>query len=445
MGNSLSERATGESAWCLLDLPGFAYATGLSSIWTAIGCVLGIFLAWIFLAKRFRDEAESYDAYTLPEYIAKKYAEMGGLIRILSAITITFFFFFYIGAQFSGAGKVLNTLFGIGPTLGIVIGALVILPYTVRGGFRSVVAVDDAQALLMLTTLVVTPLLGLLAIWGGRAEFAFSIGEALTKPGGGMASLTGGVSGFAAGLLIFSNLAWFFGYLGGQPQLSARFMATKSREEILKGRNLAITWTGLAYLGAISIGLLALVLFGPNTVADPEYILPHMLITLYPPVFAALLLAGAIAAMISTADSQLLVTSTLLSHDIYGKIIHKGKLSSKELLKVSRITTFILGMIALLVALSSKELIYTMVSYAWAGVGCTLSPIIILSFYWKRFNGKATVVSLLTGLIFTVIWIAIGMEEIVSARGLTFIVTLVAGVITGWLSSKRQPIIHPFS
>jgi sodium/proline symporter len=229
---ALSERVTSESAWCLLSLPGLAYATGLSSVWAALGCVSGIFLSWIFIAERFRSEAEKYDAYTLPEYLAKKYAEVGNPIRILTAITITFFFFFYIGSQFAGAGKVLGTLFDISPIICILIGALVILPYTVTGGFRSVVVVDDVQALLMLTTLVVTPVLGLAAILAGKAEFALPIGEVLTGSGGIGESLTGGVSGFAGGLLIFNNMAWFFGYLGGQPQLSARFMATRNKEEM---------------------------------------------------------------------------------------------------------------------------------------------------------------------------------------------------------------------
>ncbi len=224
---ALSERATGESAWLLLGLTGFIYATGLSGIWTGVGCLLGISTAWIVLARKFRAEAEAYKAMTMPEYFAAKFASKANLIRVLSTGIIVFFFVFYVGAQFAGAGKTIQQTFGFSPFWGMIISAVVILGYATFGGFVSVVAVDTFQSILMLTTLVVTPVILLVKILASPVSPA----QAFAAAGPGFGSLTGGLAGFAAGLMIFNNLAWFFGYLGGQPQLNARVHGHEGRKK----------------------------------------------------------------------------------------------------------------------------------------------------------------------------------------------------------------------
>jgi len=201
---ALSERATGESSWALLGLPGVAYATGLTEIWTAIGCVAGIITAWVAIAWRLRDEAEKYQINTFTEYIAKRHGELGKTIRIVGSMTIVFFFFFYVGAQFLGGGKTLHTMFGIDPNLGMLITTLIIVPYTIYGGFRSVVYTDVVQACIMIITLVVGPIVGILYITNHPELFAQSIPQALAQAGDNYKSFTGAFSGFGAGVVIMA-------------------------------------------------------------------------------------------------------------------------------------------------------------------------------------------------------------------------------------------------
>lgn len=433
---ALSERATGESAWLLLGLTGFVYATGLSGIWTCLGCLLGISTAWIVLARKFRAEAHKYNAMTMPEYFSAKFPQKANTIRVLSTVIIVFFFVFYVGAQFAGAGKTIFQTFGLDAGWGMLIAAAVILIYATIGGFISVVAVDALQSILMITTLIVTPVIMLIMVLSGPV----SIPEALKAAGGGRISLTGGLSGFAAGLLIFNNLAWFFGYLGGLPQLNARFMGMKDDRNVKIGRNIAVGWTALAYAGVVIIGLTAVVLFGPDVVSDPEMILPHILTELFPPWLAAILLAGAVAAMVSTAQSMLLVASSSISQDVYNGIIKKGQAEDRKLLFLSRSATLGVGILGLVLALTTSELIYYIVSYAWAGIGCSFAPAVLLSFYWDRFSSNGVVTALATGLVTTIIWIVTGLDAVVTARAVTFVAAITMAVIVTLLTSPKKDL-----
>ncbi|NIA10125.1 MAG: sodium/solute symporter [Nitrospiraceae bacterium] len=423
---SLSERATGESSWALLGLPGFAFAAGLTGIWTAVGCVAGIVTAWAALAWRLRDEAEHYRVNTFSEYIAKKHGESEKWIRTVSSLTIVFFFFFYVGAQFLGGGKTLHTLFQLDPRWGMLITAGIILPYTVYGGFQSVVYTDVIQALVMITTLILGPVVGIFALTHRPDVFAHSIPQALSLAGPKYYSLTGAASGFSLGIVIVGGLSWFFGYLGGQPQLSMRFMAIKDPHQAKIGRNIGILWTIFAYIGALSIGWIGLALFGPNGLKDPEYVMPKVMLELFPPAIAAILITGAIAAMISTADSLLILSSTELSENIL-KPRDRGSRTTRQDLVRSRIVTALLAVIALGAAyLSPSKLIYTLVGYVWAGIGGTFSVVILLTLFWKRFHGKAVLVTIVTGMLFTIFWISSGLDAKITARIMTF---LVAGVV----------------
>ncbi|HLP61093.1 MAG TPA: sodium/proline symporter, partial [Candidatus Deferrimicrobium sp.] len=356
---ALSERAAGESSWALLGLPGAAYATGLMEIWTALGCVIGIITAWAALAWRLRDEAEKYQVTSFTEYLAKKHSEMGKKIRAIGSLVIVFFFFFYVGAQFLGGGKTLYTLMKLDPQWGMLITAIVIIPYTIYGGFRSVVYADVIQAILMIITLIVGPIAGILYISNHPELFAQSIPEALTKAGPGFMSLTGMATGFGAGVIIVGGFAWFFGYLGGQPQLSMRFMAIKDARQAKQGRNIGIAWTVIAYIGALAIGWIGLAIFGPTGLVDREYVMPAVMLRLFPPAIAALLITGAIAAMLSTADSLLILSSSELSENIIAPLMKSKKQDSKSALRRSRIVTTILAFIALGVAyVSPSKLIF---------------------------------------------------------------------------------------
>ena len=427
---ALSERATGESSWCLLGLPGFAYAAGLSSIWVAVGCCAGIITAWALLAHRLRDEAEKYDALTFIDYISKKHSSLGGAIRVAGSLTIVFFFFFYVGAQFLGGGKVFQTMFHIKPEVGMLITAAIIVPYCVYGGFQSVVYTDVIQALIMILALAVVPVVGIMHIAEAPSVFANSIGAALSKAGTEYSSLTGGVTGFSAGLVILGGFSWFFGYLGGTPQLTTRFMAIKDFRQAKMARNIGIVWTLVAYVGALSLGWIGIAIWGPGTVADPETIFPSVMIRLFHPVLAAIFIVGAMAAMISTADSLLILAATEFSENIVKPHIFRGNVDPRRSLKISRILTACMAVIALGTAyVVPSNLIYTITGYVWAGIGCPFSVIILLSLFWKKFNAKAALATIVIGLVFTIFWITSGYDStILTARVMSFFVALLVAV-----------------
>ena len=407
---ALSERATGESSWALLGLPGAAYAMGLTEIWTALGCVAGIITAWSLLAWRLRDEAEKYNVTTFTEYISLKHGGNIRALRLVSSFSIVFFFFFYVGAQFLGGGKTLHTLFGLEAWTGVLITAAVIVPYTIYGGFRSVVYTDVVQAIVMIITLVATPVVGIIYIMNEPGTFATGIGEALRGAGDSYISFTGMAKGFGAGLIITGGFSWFFGYLGGQPQLSMRFMAISNPFQAKKARNIGIIWTIIAYSGAMMIGWLGIAIFGPAGLSDPEYVMPAVLIKLFPPVIAAILITGVIAAMISTADSLLILSATELTQSLQGR--EQKEPDGRKALRTYRLTTAALAVIALILSyLSPSKLIFTLVSYVWAGIGCTFSVVILLSLFWDRFHGRAALITIVTGLLFTVGWISGGFEQ----------------------------------
>ena len=451
---ALSERATGESSWALLGLPGAAYAVGLLEVWTAIGCVLGIILAWWALAWRLRDEAEKYEIETFTDYIAKRHGEVGKWIRIAGSFTIVFFFFFYVGAQFLGGGKTLESLFGLDTVYGMAIVVVLVVPYTIYGGFRSVTYTDVMQAVIMIVALVVAPIAGIFYLLNQPegTVYAHSISDALAQVGKSHSTMMGGtvlkegtplysflsgifpnapelMKGLGAGMIIVGAFSWFFGYLGGLPQLSMRFMAITDARQAKKARNIGIVWTIIAYIGALMIGWLGIALFGPNTLADQETVLPEVLTTVFPPIIAGILITGVLAAIISTANSLLILSATELSENIIKPARGKGLDTKKSLLQ-SRIVTALLSVIALLLAyFSPSDLIYTIVGYVWAGIGCTFSVVILLTLFWKKYHGRAVLVTIITGLVFTIIWVQTGMDKIITARFLTFVVALIVAVL----------------
>lgn len=441
---ALSERATGESSWALLGLPGAAYATGILEIWTAVGCVVGIVTAWVVIAWRLRDAAEKYQVNTFTEFIAKKHGDAGKWIRIFGSSFIVFFFFFYIGSQFLGGGKTLHTMFGISPTLGMILIAAVIVPHAIHGGFRSVVYADVVQAIIMIIALIVTPIVGLIYISNTPELFASSIPEALQKAGAEYWSFAGTAKGFAAGVAIAGGFSWFFGYLGGQPQLSMRFMAIRDKRQAKKARNIGIIWTIVAYTGALAIGWIGIAIFGPmgseTGLVDREAIMPTVVLELFPPAIAALLITGAVAAMISTADSLLILSATELSENLIKPLFRKDKSATKKnSLLTSRIVTAVLAVIALTITyLTRDNLIFDNISYVWAGIGGTFSVVILLTLFWKRYHGRAALATIIIGVVFTFVWIVSGAEKIITSRMLTFFVALFVAVVVTLVIPKKK-------
>ncbi len=417
---ALSERATGESAWCLVGFPGFAFAAGVVSIWVAVGLFLGNVVAWTVLANKMRKEAEKYDAQTYVDWVAKRHAKSKSAtaVKLFGSFIVIFLFAFYVEAQLIGGGKTLQALFGLPQVIGILVTMAVIIPYTVWGGFQSVVYTDCVQSVLMILTLVGAPLYGLYYISVTPGMYATSVVEALHLAGPTFMDWTGGAKGIFAGFMIASNLAWFIAYLGGCPHLTVRFMSMRDEGAWKLGRNIAVVWTFFGYAGAIGIGLIGLAIFGPGGIPDAEMVMPLVVLKIFPPVLAAICVTGAIAAMLSTADSMLIVTSSEFTENILRPVILKGKaMDPKKELLISRMVTVAVGLSALVLAfVIPANMVYTIVSFAWGCMGNPFAVVTCATLFWDKFTGTAALWTMICGFFGTILWQVSPLNAIIDAR-----------------------------
>lgn len=400
---TLSERASGESAWLLIGLPGVALAGGFSAFWTAIGCVSGILFSWTVIAKKLRTESERLDALTIPDYFEARFADKTRVIRIIATVIIMFFFTAYVAAQFQAAGKVLNITFGLSPLIGMLIGGVIIIAYTMMGGFFAVAWTDVFQGIIMLITLVVLPI-AILSELGGFDKMYSGVAAV----GHHLVSMTQGKSGWLALSLIAGGLGVGLGYMG-QPHLVTRYMAIKDPEQLKRGAVIAGVWAVLAFVGAVMIGITAIAKFGSSDLAaaigltDQEQIMPYMVKMFFPAWAAGILISGAIAAMMSTADSQLVICTSAVAEDIYHQLMNRDA-SLRTLLILSRLTTLVIGIVAFLLAYQAEQLVYWMVLFAWAGLGSAFGPPLLLSLWWKRTTKTGAVSGMVVGTIVVVVW-----------------------------------------
>ena len=423
---AFSERASGESAWLILGLPGAALMLGMVELWTVVGCISGVILSWFIIAKKLREQSERHRAITLPEYLSKAHTDQTHIIRLVASIIIVFFFTFYVAAQFIGAGKVLNQTFGITPINGMFIGALIIVFYTMLGGFFAVAWTDMIQGIIMIATLTILPIVGLIELSNhsySGSVFSFS-------------NLYSGEVGTSAFILAVGGLSWGLGYMG-QPHLVTRFMAINSPRNIETARWVAISWAIPAFFGAMIIGLVGAKLIASGAIAmpaDSEKIMPILAMTLLPSWLAGIFISGAIAAMMSTADSQLLVASSVISKDIYQGFINRES-TDRELLVISRILTIIVGFIAFMLAYSSDSLVFDLVGYAWSGLGASFGPALILTLWWRRTSQIGVLMGMVTGTMLTIYDITSGL---ITVRVTSFIFAFLATILGSYLFPRRS-------
>ncbi|MCX7696638.1 MAG: sodium/proline symporter [Bacteroidales bacterium] len=439
---ALSERAAGESSWLLLGLTGHAFVEGFGSIWVALGCVIGILFIWWVMAEPLRKISEETGATTIPSILYSRFPEHKYPIMFFSSLILIFFFLFYIAAQFHGAGKIFNIAFGLDETTGIIIATIIILLYTMLGGFMSVVAVDVFQAILMIITIFVLPIIALVYLSSQDIDFLASLAAAPPE----ISTLTHGYEGWAAFVFILSGLSWAFGYTG-QPHLLARMIAMKDKKNVVQARRVATIWTIIAYAGIIITGLAGYV-FAQNRIfseqelqllfKDVEKILPLMVNFLVIPFMVGLLLSGAVSAMMSTAASQLMVCSFNLSEDIIPLFLKKNREIN---VWVVRIIIILVGFLAFFTGITMTDTVYGLVSYAWSGIGSSFGPALLLLLFWKSFNGAGVIASLHSGLITTVIWKMFFVESTgISERLVSFIITLFVAFIVSVISNKLKQL-----
>jgi len=430
---AFSERASGESAWLLLGLPGLAYGVGLISAWDAIGCVSGIIFYWFVIAQRLREETEKVNSITLPDFFAQRFDQHKNIIRMIALLIIVFFFTFYLASQFNAAGKVLNATFGIPVYWGIVLGTIVIIIYTMMGGFLAVAWTDFIQGFIMIGVLVVLPIAGWIEIQ--QSDLAFN--ESLAQAPDAAASWLGGKTGWPAITLVVSGLSWGLGYMG-QPHLLTRFMSIKDPKKIRVSRKIAIIWAMLAFSGAVMIGMVAISHYGPQAFGDREMVMPELTNEVLPAWLAGIFISGAIAAMMSTADSQLLTITSSVIEDFYHKTLGK-EVSEKRLLFLSRSVTIFVGLLGFIIAIKSKSLVFMLVSYAWGGLGAAFGPTLLLLLWWKKITAQGVIAGMITGAATTVLWTEFSfLDDFLSARFVSFVFALIAIIIATFLTQHPK-------
>lgn len=433
---AFSERASGESAWLLMALPGAAILIGLGEIWTVIGITSGIISSWYIIANRLRQETAKYEALTIPQYLHRKYQDKSNIIRLFSSFIIAFFFAFYVSAQFHASGKIINSIFGLNEMYGITIGALIIVAYTLMGGFFAVAWTDLIQGIIMICTLVILPIVGFIEL----QEAGISVTQSIANASENHSSLTMGLSGWAAISLIAGGLSWGLGYFG-QPHLIIRYMSIRSADEIKTARKIAVAWAIPGITGAFLIGIVALAMFGEGFFPDVEQAMPYLAMHLLPGWIAGILISGAVAAMMSTADSQLLVSTSAITVDFYNRFL-KRKIDDKSMVRLSRLVTIGFGIFAYLIAIISQltdKTIFGVVSYAWSGLGSSFGPALILTLWWKRTTRRGVIAGILTGSISTIIWANITiLQTAVTERLVSFVFAFIAVVIVSLLDKTKS-------
>ncbi len=390
---AMSAQASDMSGWLLLGLPGYAYLQGMEASWIAIGLAAGTYLNWRFVARRLRRYTEiAGNAITLPDYFANRFHDTNRLLRTLSAIFILVFFLIYTASGFVAGAKLFESVFGLPYHSALLIGVVVIISYTALGGFMAVSWTDFFQGIIMFFAIITVPLLAIQAT-GGFAETV----SRLNSTGSGFLNLFNTIDGHPIPLLsIVSLLAWGLGYFG-QPHILARFMAIRSPAEVGPARRIAMVWVIISLVCAVLVGLVGRA-YLPETLSnsDAEKTFMVLIDRLAHPIVGGILLAAVLAAVMSTADSQLLVTSSALTEDLY-RVIIRPNASEKELMWVSRGSVIGVAAIACSIALKPDSSVLDLVAYAWAGFGATFGPLVLMSLYWKRMTRNGAIAGIIGG------------------------------------------------
>ena len=409
---SLSAEASDMSGWMLMGVPGFAYLAGLNAGWIAVGIAIGTWANWHFVAARLRKYTELADnALTLPEFLQNRYHDTTNLLRIVPAIFILIFFVIYTASGFVSAGRLFETVFGIPYEYAIFIGAGSVIFYTLVGGFLAVARTDFIQGIMMFFAILVVPICGTMASGGFERTLAeigsvqASMLQPLTKPDG---STLGAIE-------LISLLAWGIGYFG-QPHILVRFMAIRTSGEIRRATHIAMTWVVLSLAAAVAVGMVGRVyLTEPLTGTASETVFLVMTNELFPPIAAGLILSAVLAAIMSTASSQLLVAASAFAQDFYRTLIHKDAEQS-ELVWISRASVLVIASLAIFLGFNPNSFILDMVSYAWAGFGAAFGPAILMSLFWKRTTRDGVIAGIIVGGVTVLVWkqfALFGLYEIV--------------------------------
>jgi sodium/proline symporter len=396
--SALSAGASDMSGWLLLGLPGYAMTSGYGAFWLAAGLLVGTWLNWLLVARRLRVYSKkANDSLTLPAFFENRFEDSSHLLRIISAAFILVFFLFYTASGLVAGGKLFETVFGLDYQLAVFVGATAIVSYTLFGGFLAVSWTDVLQGLLMMAALAIVPLIAMAEVGGPAKTF-----DTIAAVNPALLDMFTDEKGQAITLIgTLSLLGWGLGYFG-QPHILARFKGIKNDQQVPTARRVAVAWSGISMTGACLIGLVA-VAYLPNGLADNETVFMVMVEALFHPAVAGILLAAILAAVMSTADSQLLVSSSAFTEDFYKSVLRR-EVSAKHLMLIGRAGVLVIALIATFLAMDRDSSVLALVAYAWAGFGAAFGPVLLLSLYWRAMTRAGALAGIVTGGLTVIIW-----------------------------------------
>lgn len=394
---ALSAGASDMSGWMLMGLPGAVYISGLGAAWIAVGLVIGAYFNYLLVAPRLRVYTEEADdAITIPEYLEKRFHDNSHALRVFSSLVIIIFFTLYTSAGVVAGGKLFEASFGLNYQIGLVLTSGVVVAYTMFGGFLAVSLTDFVQGCIMFVALILVPLV----TWQELGSLE-AMNQSLTVLKPDYLSWFSGVTALG----VISSLAWGLGYFG-QPHIIVRFMAIRSLADMKTARRIGMSWMIITVIGAVMTGLMGYMYVSQTATVldDPETVFILLSQVLFNPYISGFLLAAILAAIMSTISSQLLVSSSSLTEDLY-KIFLRKQATQYELVTVGRLSVLGVAIVATLLALDSNSSILSLVSNAWAGFGAAFGPVILLSLYWSGLTRNGALISMLSGAITVLIWI----------------------------------------
>ncbi|MHA2894191.1 sodium/proline symporter PutP [Bacillus cereus] len=432
---ALSAGASDMSGWMLMGLPGAMYATGLSSVWIAIGLLIGAYANYLIIAPRLRTYTEvANDSITIPDFLENRFKDRTKILRFVSAIVILVFFTFYASAGLVSGGRLFENSFNLDYKIGLFVTVGVVVAYTLFGGFLAVSWTDFVQGCIMFIALVLVPIVAFTDVGGVTETF-----NTIKQVDASHLDMFKGTTVLG----IISFLAWGLGYFG-QPHIIVRFMAITSIKDLKTSRRIGIGWMTISIIGAMLTGLIGIAYYAKNNaiLQDLEMVFVTFSNILFHPYITGFLLSAILASIMSSISSQLLVISSAVTEDFY-KTFFRRNASDKELVFIGRLSVLVVAMIAVVLAYHPSDTILTLVGYAWAGFGSAFGPAILLSLYWKRTNKWGVLAGMIVGAVVVIAWVQIpSLKAIMYEMVPGFFCSLLTVIVVSLLTKEPVKAVH---
>lgn len=431
---ALAAHASDMSSWLFMGYPAVVLTGGMFSAWSAIGLIVFMYLNWQLIAPKIRIATEQYNSLTFSSFFESRLADTSGMIRVFTAIISVFFYTIYISSGLVGLGLLLETLFNLNYYWGVLIGIVIVIPYVFAGGYKTLAWIDLFQGIFLMCVIIFVPfvLLNKVGGWSG-------ITEAVTLKKLSL-SFFPEFSSMTILQIIGMTAGWGLGYFG-QPHIVTKFMGIRNVHEIAKSKYIGMTWMVISLSAATFVGLVGIAYF-PTGLKDTELVFIEMVRDSFAPFVVGFILCAVLAATINAMSSQVLVLSSNITEDFYKRIFRKNA-SSKELLIVARLGVILVAIIAFIIAFAKLSSIYSLVLYAWSGLGSSFGPLLVLSLYWKGINKYGAWSGILSGAIIAGVWpyfnkiFSINVPAMLPA----FICSFFLIIVISYLTSAKKEVV----